>query len=447
MVKIKRYFACGLTCVFLLLCFFSYNINVNALIKSNTRAEENLSHCVFLEASFDVDGGTLMESDDGVNFSKIVNLKAGSYQFRIIDNGCEYGHPGTINDTTATISTSGWKLSNSINAMCTLVASGGEYIFTYNTESHKLQIIKSGFDIPDDTGDGLKLNLGDKSCTVFNGDKILYSIYLKADKIFEDIRAVVSYNEDKLILSNVTSATSELTDMEAEALKNCPNISDAVYNSAYPGVVAVNASNVDGYDFREEKLFLNLEFTVIGTGETTVEFTVQEMSVLGGEESYFICSKQCAEGVSLREVIFVSGQYRPSEPAEPVTTDAIEPTETTVPITTEATEPIETTVPLTTNETDPTEPVSSAETEASDSSANTTSAQLTTETTMPVIKYELGDVNRDSKLSIRDATFIQKYLAKMIEFDEEQIALADFSADGKVNIKDATLIQKRIANL
>ncbi len=58
-----------------------------------------------------------------------------------------------------------------------------------------------------------------------------------------------------------------------------------------------------------------------------------------------------------------------------------------------------------------------------------------------------GDVNRDGKLNIRDATLIQKYLAKLESLDKEQIALADYNADGKVNVKDATRIQKKIANL
>lgn len=62
-------------------------------------------------------------------------------------------------------------------------------------------------------------------------------------------------------------------------------------------------------------------------------------------------------------------------------------------------------------------------------------------------EFLLGDVNRDGKLNIRDATLIQKYIAKISELDDEQIMLADFNQDGKVNVKDATRIQKKIANL
>ena len=61
--------------------------------------------------------------------------------------------------------------------------------------------------------------------------------------------------------------------------------------------------------------------------------------------------------------------------------------------------------------------------------------------------FELGDVNRDGAVNIKDATAIQKKLAGLISLDEEQMFLADFNEDGNVNIKDATQIQKRLAGL
>ncbi len=61
--------------------------------------------------------------------------------------------------------------------------------------------------------------------------------------------------------------------------------------------------------------------------------------------------------------------------------------------------------------------------------------------------YELGDVNMDGKLNIKDATAIQKNTAKMLELDDIQTLLADFNEDGKVNVKDATQIQKAIVGL
>ncbi len=61
--------------------------------------------------------------------------------------------------------------------------------------------------------------------------------------------------------------------------------------------------------------------------------------------------------------------------------------------------------------------------------------------------FELGDVNMDTKVNIKDATAIQKYSAKMAEFDEIAMILADFDGDGKINVKDATAIQKKVAGL
>lgn len=59
----------------------------------------------------------------------------------------------------------------------------------------------------------------------------------------------------------------------------------------------------------------------------------------------------------------------------------------------------------------------------------------------------LGDANLDSKVNIKDATFIQKYVAHLEEFNEDNSLCADCNIDASVNIKDATLIQKFVANI
>ena len=59
----------------------------------------------------------------------------------------------------------------------------------------------------------------------------------------------------------------------------------------------------------------------------------------------------------------------------------------------------------------------------------------------------LGDVNLDGKVTIQDATLIQKAIAKLATLDEVQTAAADATEDGEVNIKDATAIQKWIAKV
>ena len=61
--------------------------------------------------------------------------------------------------------------------------------------------------------------------------------------------------------------------------------------------------------------------------------------------------------------------------------------------------------------------------------------------------YMLGDVNGDGKISVLDATLIQKYISGLVTFSDTQKAAADVNGDGSVSVIDATLIQKYIAGL
>ncbi len=56
-----------------------------------------------------------------------------------------------------------------------------------------------------------------------------------------------------------------------------------------------------------------------------------------------------------------------------------------------------------------------------------------------------GDVNKDGKVNIKDATLIQLYLANFKDFDIDTYIIADFSEDYNVNILDVTLIQLYLA--
>ena len=67
----------------------------------------------------------------------------------------------------------------------------------------------------------------------------------------------------------------------------------------------------------------------------------------------------------------------------------------------------------------------------------------------------IGDMNNDGKLNIRDTTYLQKGLAGLVEmpkvtFDFEDFMnydVTDFNGDGELNIQDATAIQKYIAKI
>ena len=58
-----------------------------------------------------------------------------------------------------------------------------------------------------------------------------------------------------------------------------------------------------------------------------------------------------------------------------------------------------------------------------------------------------GDVNNDGSVTVLDATMLQKHLAGLVSFSDEQLAVADTNGDGKITVLDATAIQKYLANL
>ena len=94
-----------------------------------------------------------------------------------------------------------------------------------------------------------------------------------------------------------------------------------------------------------------------------------------------------------------------------------------------------------------TEPTESTEsTEASDIPSAT---QPPTESvTLPSFGTTVvGDANGDGKLSIADATIIQKHLAKLSMISDENIKAADLNGDGKITVADATIIQKKLAGI
>lgn len=58
-----------------------------------------------------------------------------------------------------------------------------------------------------------------------------------------------------------------------------------------------------------------------------------------------------------------------------------------------------------------------------------------------------GDVNRDGRVTVVDATLVQKYVVSLVEFDSETLKVADINGDGEANVVDSTLIQKIVSGL
>ena len=93
-------------------------------------------------------------------------------------------------------------------------------------------------------------------------------------------------------------------------------------------------------------------------------------------------------------------------------------------------------------------------TEAPTTEAPTTEAPTTEQTTteqLPTIPYSQsigigkGDVDQDGRISILDATMVQRYLVKLGTLTEEQKVFADFSGDGRISIEDVTTIQRYLS--
>ncbi len=60
---------------------------------------------------------------------------------------------------------------------------------------------------------------------------------------------------------------------------------------------------------------------------------------------------------------------------------------------------------------------------------------------------ELGDVDRNGDVNIKDATAIQKHVAMLTILDDEAVLLADYDKETRITVKDATAIQKLVAGL
>lgn len=142
---------------------------------------------------------------------------------------------------------------------------------------------------------------------------------------------------------------------------------------------------------------------------------------------------------------------------EPAVTDSTNATEATK--STEATEATATTVatePTSSTFDEPeestalpvhTETVPETSTEAVEVTSSEVKDTTPTETVNVKSSYILGDADENLKVNIKDATALQKHIAKLTELSQVGCMAGDTTEDGKLNIKDATEIQKYIANL
>ncbi len=120
------------------------------------------------------------------------------------------------------------------------------------------------------------------------GTTVTYTVDLTAARLFENVQAVVSYDSTKLELVRIKSDDPDVADWEVEGPVRCPNLDGVIFNAGTEGLVKFNASKVAGYNFKEEKVLVTLEFVVKDTAKNTIALTIEEMTIKGdGTESYF----------------------------------------------------------------------------------------------------------------------------------------------------------------
>ncbi|MBQ3074310.1 MAG: leucine-rich repeat protein [Ruminococcus sp.] len=191
-----------------------------------------------------------------------------------------------------------------------------------------------------------------------------------------------------------------------------------------------------------------LSVAIIPASVTSISETAfskcDNLTIYGWEDT---CAQQYAMD---NEIPFISfGTYvepteKPTE-TEPASTET-EPVVTT-PSTPDETEPSQT-VTESTLPTDSTEPSSSETVPGDVTEPSTTETEPQTSTakpTTPKKKYLKGDVDLDERVSVKDATLVQKFSADLSPLDNLQKLLANCDGTEGINVKDATLIQKYCA--
>lgn len=128
-------------------------------------------------------------------------------------------------------------------------------------------------------------------------------------------------------------------------------------------------------------------------------------------------------------------------PTEPTTV----PEATTAAPTTVKTEPTEVTTAPTTTKTGPTE-VTTVPTTTKTEPTEVTTQPFSTSVTEPEI-YLYGDADLNGEVNLKDASIVQKHIAKSITLKGKAFTQANVTGDTEVNIRDATAIQKKVADI
>ncbi len=123
--------------------FSGWSADFSFITGNTTIVAQYGDETVYLKGTFNDWGNNApMRGTDTPNvYTYVLNLAAGEYKFKLNKLDTWFGNNGTIEDTTVTTSPTGWDMDASAGD-CTLIAQGGTYLFRFNTETKKLEIIR-----------------------------------------------------------------------------------------------------------------------------------------------------------------------------------------------------------------------------------------------------------------------------------------------------------------
>ena len=253
----------------------------------------------------------------------------------------------------------------------------------------------------------------------------LEKIYTKS---FKDCTSL-----EKLIIPSTVNNISE------DAFDGCDKLIVYVYDGSYALQYAID-NNIP---------YVNLGAYVEPTEPTTATTVATEATSSTAEATSSTATEATSSTVTDATEATSSTA---TDATESTVTDATESTSTeaTSSTSTDTTESTATDPSEEATSSTATEATASSSTDASESvstSATVTSTQSTSSTgsTENYKTYLIGDVDLDGRITIKDATKIQKHIAKLLELSDVSLKLADANNDLKVSVKDATQIQKFIA--
>lgn len=129
------------------------------------------------------------------------------------------------------------------------------------------------------------------------GDTFTYYLELEAEERFDAIQGYITYDGTKLKLIKQQADASYCPILSKQVNK----VTDYITNDTLDNKLHFHALEiVDGFDFTEKRTLVMLEFEIISEGDTKISYTIEEMSIFGGESSYFSDSKQLTtDGITL----------------------------------------------------------------------------------------------------------------------------------------------------